>query len=314
MSTKLAIIIPAYKDVFLFKTLESIAKQTDKNFNLYICNDNSPYNIDRVLNVFSRKYQIPYKYIKFRENLGGKDLVAHWNRCIEQIEDEEWIWLFSDDDMFENKCVEIVNKAICTNISEDVIHLNISIIDKYDRLYRECNPYKSHLSSGEFFEKLYSGKIDARMPEFVFRRKVLEDKGKFVSFDLAWRSDNATIINCGYPNGIKTLSDIGTKVLWRYSDDNISAKYDDDMSSRKDKSTVNFFNWLDEFDKKNDILSISKYMMIKFIVTSLLKLKKTYNLKQIWNISKEFNYVKSFTDNILFIVWVYIFHLKRLIK
>lgn len=314
MPSKLAIIIPAYKDVFLFKTLESIAEQTDKNFTLYICNDNSPYDIEKVLNIFSDKYHIPYKYVKFRENFGGKDLVAHWNRCIEQIENEEWIWLFSDDDLLEKRCVEVVNKAICANISEDVIHLNISIIDKYEHIYRKCKPYRSHLSSGEFFDELYSGKIDARMPEFVFRRRILENKGGFVRFDLAWRSDNATIINCGYPNGIKTVSDVDANVLWRYSDDNISAQYDDDMSNRKDKSTIDFFNWLDEFNEKNDILSISKYMMIKFMATSLLKLKKTYNLKQIWNISKKFNYVKSFTGNILFVVYVYIFHLKRLIK
>lgn len=310
----LAIVIPAYKDSFLSKTLQSIDRQSDKNFNLYICNDNSPYDIDSIVENFKNKSDINVIYIKFKENLGGKDLVRHWTRCIEQIKEEKWIWLFSDDDLLEGKCVESVNKAIHSDISEDVIHLNISIIDKYDCTYRNCQPYKSHLSSGEFFEELYSGKIDARMPEFIIRKDVLKNKGGFVRFDLAWRSDNATIISCGYPNGIRTISGTDTKVLWRYSDNNISAKYNDEMSNRKDKSTIDFFNWFDEFNKKNRISSIPKFKMIKFMSENLLMLKSIYNIEQIWRISKKFSSIESFKDSVLFVFLTYIFHIKRLIK
>lgn len=314
MAKKLAIVIPAYKDAFLLKTIESLAEQTDTNYNLYICNDNSPYDIDNVLETFSEKYNITYKYIKFDENLGGKDLVANWTRCLNQIDGEEWVWLFSDDDLLEKGCVEAVNKAINENISEDIIHLNIKIIDKNDRIYRKCRHYKQHLSSGNFFYELYSGKIDARMPEFIFRRQALEETGGFVNFDLAWRSDNATIIRCGYPNGIRTVIGSDSYVLWRYSDENISAKYDDGISCRKDNSTIDFFNWLDSFNKKNSILSISKLELFKFSIGSLLRLKTTYNIIKIWNISKKFNYIKTSIDSILFTVMVYYFHLKRLIK
>lgn len=43
MENKIAVIIPAYKDTYLLNTLISINNQTDKKFNLYICNDSSPY-------------------------------------------------------------------------------------------------------------------------------------------------------------------------------------------------------------------------------------------------------------------------------
>lgn len=40
MENKIAVIIPAYKDTYLLNTLISINNQTDKKFNLYICNYN----------------------------------------------------------------------------------------------------------------------------------------------------------------------------------------------------------------------------------------------------------------------------------
>ena len=38
----LAIVIPYYKIIFFEKTLESLAKQTDKRFHVYIGDDGSP--------------------------------------------------------------------------------------------------------------------------------------------------------------------------------------------------------------------------------------------------------------------------------
>ena len=99
MENKIAVIIPAYKDTYLLNTLISINNQTDKKFNLYICNDSSPYNIEKVLADFKKINKIHFEYIKFENNLGGSDLIQHWNRCINQIKNEEWIWLFSDDDL-----------------------------------------------------------------------------------------------------------------------------------------------------------------------------------------------------------------------
>ena len=66
MENKIAVIIPAYKDTYLLNTLISINNQTDKKFNLYICNDSSPYNIEKVLADFkkiNKKVQFFYKNI-----------------------------------------------------------------------------------------------------------------------------------------------------------------------------------------------------------------------------------------------------------
>lgn len=93
----MAIVIPAYKGRFLKKTLDSIAVQAHKDeFVLYIGDDASPERLDKIVESYQNKVNLVYH--RFSENMGGKDLVAHWERCI-QLSAEPFIWLFSDDDL-----------------------------------------------------------------------------------------------------------------------------------------------------------------------------------------------------------------------
>ena len=52
---RLAIIIPAYKSKFLRQTLDSLVNQTNQNFNLYIGDDNSPFNIKEIVDDYKDK-------------------------------------------------------------------------------------------------------------------------------------------------------------------------------------------------------------------------------------------------------------------
>lgn len=101
---KLAIVIPAYKGRFLKETLDSIAVQAHKDeFVLYIGDDASPERLDKIVESYQNKVNLVYH--RFSENMGGKDLVAHWERCI-QLSAEPFIWLFSDDDLMPADGVE----------------------------------------------------------------------------------------------------------------------------------------------------------------------------------------------------------------
>ena len=99
----LAIVIPAYKSTFLAAALDSIAAQTCKDFILYIGDDCSPNNLGEIVDGYRDKINLVYK--RFDTNLGGKDLVAQWERCIDMTQGEDWLWLFSDDDVMEKNCV-----------------------------------------------------------------------------------------------------------------------------------------------------------------------------------------------------------------
>ena len=67
---KLAIIIPAYKPRFLQETLDSIAKQKQSQFTVYIGDDASPYPLETIVDRYKNKFDIIYH--RFEQNMGKK--------------------------------------------------------------------------------------------------------------------------------------------------------------------------------------------------------------------------------------------------
>jgi glycosyltransferase involved in cell wall biosynthesis len=99
----LAIVIPYYKFLFFEKTLQSLSDQTDKRFKVYIGNDASNSNPDELIQKYSKDFPIFYE--KFENNLGGLSLVNQWNRCLQLINDEEWLMILGDDDVLGDNVV-----------------------------------------------------------------------------------------------------------------------------------------------------------------------------------------------------------------
>ena len=106
MKNKLAIIIPAYKACFFREVLDSIVRQSNRDFTVYIGDDASPDDLESIVSDYKDKLDI--FYFRFEQNWGGRDLVAHWERCIE-LSDEPLVWLFSDG----NKGLEEVWRMRC---------------------------------------------------------------------------------------------------------------------------------------------------------------------------------------------------------
>ena len=266
----IAIVIPAYKIAYLEETIESFAKQTCKDFVLYIFDDCSPYDIKSIADKYKESLNI--HYYRFEENLGGKDLVAHWNRCIKRTMGEEWVWLFSDDDKVQPKCVEIFYEYYHKGINAySVLHFNIEIINEKSLLKFPCKPYPKVLMPNEFLYQLYRGKIAARLPEFIFKKAALDTNQGYEHYDLAWRADNATVMKLSYPLGIFTLDGDNCLVQWRNSNDNISACGDKDCILRKNEATILFFNWAYSFYKHKQLaLIFSDIQLIATCVNQLL--------------------------------------------
>lgn len=99
MNNLLAIIIPAYKGEYLDKTLNSLSRQTDQRFTLYIGDDNSPYPLKDIIDQYSNQLDIVYH--RFDNNLGHTNLIHHWERCIEMMNNEPYFCMFSDDDLMD---------------------------------------------------------------------------------------------------------------------------------------------------------------------------------------------------------------------
>ena len=264
MQKTLAIVIPAYKPDFLEKTLASLAAQTCQEFSLYIGDDASPFDLKQILDKFSNSLQA--HYVRFDENLGKQDLVAHWERCIRLSQDEEWVYLFSDDDMMQSGCIEAFQQYP-VNDQIDVLHFNLDLIDEQDHVIQECPSFPEVLDSSQFFNKLFRRQIVARMPEFIFRRSKLKECG-LIHFDLAWRSDTALVMSAAFPGGIHTLSGPESKVQWRASHSNISGI--EELKRRKNMVNIDFFNWAHDYYHKHGIqLPMSRFYLTKTIVFAL---------------------------------------------
>lgn len=294
----IAIVIPAFKPNFLKSTLESLSNQSDKQFAIYIGDDASPHNLEKIVREYSDKLNI--EYVRFQENLGGVDLVAHWNRCLGLMNGEEWFVLFSDDDLMDAKCIEKLKENILENPECDVFHFDIRFINEKNGIISIPPPYLKRLSVLDFFDKLYSGKIEARMPEFTFRRKHFEDMGGFVPFELAMRSDNATVIQCAFEHGITTVPD--SLVSWRVSELNVSNAV---VSEVKYKSffgsLVDFFNWFDSFCIKKNIESPwSTIRKFDYLFNYGFNLRKTIGLDAFFSVLKRYKKAENGNLYILF--------------
>lgn len=247
--SELAIVIPAYKDMFFDKTLLSIANQTCKEFTLYIGNDSSLYDLKSLVNLYQDRIDIVYKY--FDENLGGKDLVAQWERCIDLVGDENWIWLFSDDDMMDPNCVESFYNTLHLNPQYDLFHFNVTHVDEDRNIVAKITDYPEVLTIEEFLELSLNGNYSF-VVEYIFRKSHFYKLGRFQHFDLAWYSDNATWIKLGKKMGIRNIGN--ANVYFRTSPFNLTPNYSDkDILKRKFYSQIEYAGWIYEQVKKNEI-------------------------------------------------------------
>lgn len=263
MTHRLAIIIPAYKATFLPAALDSIAMQTCKDFTLYVGDDCSHEPIGSIVEQYKNKVNLVYQ--RFDTNLGGKDLVAQWERCIALSQDEPYIWLFSDDDVMEPNCVEeLFNQIEKTEGAYDVYHFNVDIINERGAFEKREKDYPAVLPAYSFFRGKTSGRLSAFVVENVFTRKVYEQFGGFMKYDLAWGSDVATWIVFSGRKGIYTVPN--ARVCWRKSSQNITPNYSPQIAERKLRAHLAFLHWAYRyFAKEPDIYTTSRAFFILLI-------------------------------------------------
>lgn len=241
MKKKLAIIIPAYKAYFFREVLDSIVKQCNRDFTVYVGDDASPDDLESIVADYKDKLDIVY--FRFEQNLGGKDLVAHWERCI-NLSDEPLIWLFSDDDLMPFDSIKRIMAALQVYGEDSVVfRFPLAIVNGYGELKYSNPPFEGERISGYNFllDKL-SGRISSAACEYVFSRDVWKQTGGFIKFPLAWCSDDATWAKfADYAGGIISLP--GNPVCWRNAENkNISNSICFDKE--KLKATGLFLEWI----------------------------------------------------------------------
>jgi glycosyltransferase involved in cell wall biosynthesis len=259
MINKLAIVIPAYKITFFDKALNSIASQTNKNFKLYIGDDNSKDDLLAVIDKYKSHLNIVYK--RFDENLGCCSVVKHWNRCVSMTDSEEWIWLFSDDDIMNEDCVELFFQAINkTKAYYDVYRFNCRIIDAAGKSITDRSQYPAIQTSFEFLISRLSYQLHNYIVNSIFSRDVYQKNKGFVDITAAWGSDDATWILFGNNKNIYTIE--AGLVEWRESSINISGNTTNPINRyAKYKGTQQFIKWIYDWAEQNQIKLEDKYVI-----------------------------------------------------
>lgn len=259
---KLAIVIPAYKIDFFDITMQSLVNQTCKDFTVYIGEDCSPSDFKSIISKYEKELDIVYH--RFNENFGGKDLVGHWTRCIELTQGEPWIWLFSDDDVIGDRCVELFYAEISKGVKFDIYHFDVRIIDSEGRIAYQPNAYPWVIDSETLYKESAKDNIRSFVVENVFSRNIYEKVGGFESFPMAWGSDMATWLKMGKDKGLKTIC--GGYVFWRKSNKNITPSKERDIIKRKFSIQVDFYEWVNNFFGTNSIRKFNKYVFFRYCV------------------------------------------------
>lgn len=237
----LAIVIPAYKLTFFERTISSIAYQTCKNFTLYVGNDNSCDELGVICEKYAKIIDIVYH--RFNDNLGGKDLVEQWKRCIELTKGEPWIWLFSDDDIMGESCVELFFS--CYSSGYDIFHFDVKIINDNDKVIYLPKLFPKKIYGRDLFVLKQSAKLDSFVVEYVFSRRIYEQFNGFQNFPMAWGSDIATWVKFAGTKGIRTI--LGDNVYWRQSCENITPKKGRKMAVRKIYVEIDYLVWANNY-------------------------------------------------------------------
>jgi glycosyltransferase involved in cell wall biosynthesis len=235
----LAVIIPYYKITFFDQCLKSLAAQTNKNFNVYVGNDNSPDNPLVIIN----KYQhlLNLTYISFPQNIGRRDLVKQWERCIDLCENEEWLCILGDDDVFDKYCIENFYKSLekLDNRNIDVFRFSSQRIDETGEPSSKFYQHPEYENSKDFLLRRLRGKARSSLSEHIFKMTKVKQVG-FRAFPLAWNSDVLGILEFSSFGDIYTCNE--SLVYFRHSGLNISSVNYNTIS--KNQANFYFYEYL----------------------------------------------------------------------
>lgn len=257
MKETLAIVIPAYKMQYLDDTLQSLANQTCQRFKVYIGDDCSPSPIRDVVEPYFNRIEV--SYIRFDTNFGRSSLVQQWYRCV-NLTSEDYIWLFSDDDVLPNDAVERFWQFAEEHRGNfDICRFQLDFIDNQSKHMLTLGRHPIWQSASDFLRERLLGATLSAASEYVFTRQAYLQYG-FVEFPVAWCSDDASWVQMGERRGIFTIE--GVPVLMRMSGDNISSS--NFQTKQRFEAVILFLQWISQR------YSINQSILTEYIRTQIV--------------------------------------------
>lgn len=189
--SRIDIFLPCYNSAgTIYQTLDSIQRQTFKNFRVVMIDNNSA---DDSVGIFESFQDCRFECIRYADTVSLGD---NFNRCLEHVEADFYCIMHSDDEYRENY-LEVMLAAMESSPNAWLAYCNANIIDENSKeKFSIKNIIKEKMSTSP--EGGYAGrdglawiseynKIIA--PAVMFRRSVIKNVGKYnpdLKFTLDW--------------------------------------------------------------------------------------------------------------------------------
>lgn len=198
-----SILIPAYKGQYLKECIDSVIGQSYQSFEIIILNDCSPDDIDSIVNEYSDQR---IRYYKNDVNVGAKDVVYNWNKCLD-LSLGEYVICMGDDDLLSPGCLEKYKNAINDYPDIKVFHCRSFIVDE---LSKKISLTTSWPLKETVFENMWHRINYYReqfIGDFLYKKDELVNKGGFYYLPFAWASDDITSYMAMEDRGIIHIND-----------------------------------------------------------------------------------------------------------
>lgn len=297
---KYTFLLPAYKAAFFEEALTSIKNQTFKDFLCIVSDDCSPEDLksifDRVCGNDKR-----FSYRRNEKNMGGKNLVTHWNLLMDLCE-TEYFMMAGDDDIYHPEFLSEVDKLQIKYPDAGVIRARSQYINKNGEITDQDSLFPEYQDSLTFLFNRFNSSYISGILNYAFRKDAMRLEKQFSEFPVAWFSDEASVIACS-KYGICTTADILTSM--RISGINISCQHNSAISRQKIEASIKFKEWVVDFINSNcrasTILDRNRLEFVnrnirKFILMSLLNYSKDLSLcgrVQLYNRLKSLGFFES---------------------
>lgn len=202
--TKYTFLLPAFKAQFFEEALRSIQNQTFSDFKVLVSDDCSPEPLKEIFDKFSE--DIRFEYRRNETNIGGKNLVEHWNKLV-NICNTDYLIMASDDDVYDPRFLEEIDKLSVKYPKISLLRTRVKRINTKGETIEEGNSYDEYADTLQFIKDLYKpGRIKC-VANYVYKTKDLKKRKGFVDFPLAWYSDFYTAILMS-EKGVATTAEI----------------------------------------------------------------------------------------------------------
>ncbi|MBP5768279.1 MAG: glycosyltransferase family 2 protein [Fibrobacter sp.] len=294
MQNLVSIAIPAYKADFLKEAVLSALNQTYSNIELIVVDDNSPENIEALINSFNDPR---IRYYKNEKNIGAKDPSKNWNKCLNYAKGK-FFALLCDDDTYEPTFVEEMLKLANVYSDVNVFRARARTIDERNQV---INWYPSAPTFETCFDYMYQRLFGFRhqtISEFLYRTDYIKKLDGFTNMPRAWTADSLSVFKYAWENGIASSQTF--LVNFRCSKKNISSIYTDTLEKRN--ALIQFKEEINGYAQKltnSTQIKILKESLYHFMYAEIIALCSHASLSDILRIATKGGFPRKWTLFIL---------------